>query len=1644
MPYKGLLLAVALVLVSACDSSTPEAPKTAAPSDAATSVGATSAGGQATPHAPVDAKALAQRYAGRELEVIDVSEVQLDGASVLSVSVSVPLDPEQNFADKLHLVDSKSGKVDGAWELTDNLMELRLRHLEPQRKLVLTVDAGLRAINDATLAKEFISQLQTRDLQATVGFASRGSLLPTRLAEGLPVIALNVDKVNVEFFRIKPEALPAFLSKWGRNSSLDNWEARELLPLADLVYGGRFDLKPARNTRETLLLPIAGLEPFKQPGVYLAVMREAGSYGYSQPATLFTLSDIGLSAHRSRDRLDVFTQALEGGKALAAVELEILDGEGRVVGEGKTDSDGHAELALPAKAEVLLAREDEQTSLLRLNAAALDLTEFDIAGAQAHPLQFFVFGPRDLYRPGETVLLNALLRDADGRAVPAQPVNVEVRRPDEQVSRKFVWEAGEDGLYQYQLELAGEAPTGRWQLLFDLGDGKPQLYEFLVEDFLPERLALELKGRDTPFAPTDNPQFSVNGRYLYGAPAAGNRLSGQLYVRPLREAVPSLPGYQFGSVTEEELSQDFDLDETTLDAEGKASLDVESRWKEAKSPLKLILQASLQESGGRPITRRIVQPVWPAERLPGVRGLFDGESVDADGLAEFELLVADPAGHKLAADNLKVRLVRERRDYYWNYSESDGWSYHYNAKFLQLSEEAITVAEGSTAKVSFPVEWGPYRIEVEDPQTGMLSSLRFWAGYRWQDNAEGGAVRPDQVKLALDKPAYAEGDTAQVTITPPAAGNGYLLVESSDGPLWWQAIEVPAEGKSFAIPIAKEWARHDLYVSALVIRPGERKANATPKRAVGLLHLPLERAPRKLALSLLAPEKIRPNQPLSVRVQAKNADGSPAKQVQVLVAAVDVGILNITEYKTPDPFASLFGRKAYGVDQLDVYGQLIEAGQGRLASLAFGGDAALAGGGKRPETSVTIVALQSQALQLDEQGEGEVRLNIPDFNGELRLMAQAWSDERYGVAEAKTVVAAPLIAELSTPRFLAGGDETTLALDLSNLTEQTQQLDVQLSTEGQLDLSQSNAGQSVPLQLAKGQRTTLRIPVRALGGYGQGKLKVLVQGLQLPGETLPAYNREWTLGIRPAYPALVKSFRAVLKDQPWSLPSGTLSAFEAPGREALLELSSRPPLNLAEQIRALKAYPYGCAEQTTSGLYPSLYADATSLQRLGLVGEPDAQRRKAIEIGIERLLGMQRHNGSFALWNADGAEEYWLTAYVTDFLLRAREQGFGVPPEALKKANQRLLRYLQERNLIDIDYSDNAAHSRFAVQAYAGYVLARSQQAPLGALRSLYERRADARSGLPLVQLAVALKLMGDQPRADDALAAGLARERENDQWLSDYGSPLRDQALILALLEEHDLAAVSREERLFKLADELASRDYLSTQERNALFLAGRDLLGKPERDWSAELSVAGQACPLSNTAPGLKLEGATLDEPLGVRNLGSETLYQRLTISGYPSSAPSAGGENLSIQRDYLGMNGEPLNLEAVKSGELVLVHLAIQAKQRVPDALVVDLLPAGLELENQNLASSAASLQDASGAVKEWLKAMQNASPKHQEFRGDRYVAALDVGGHSTTHLLYLARAVTPGIYRVPPPQVESMYRPQWQALGDAPERMVVKGH
>ncbi|MCL2325974.1 MAG: alpha-2-macroglobulin family protein, partial [Proteobacteria bacterium] len=1560
-------------------------------------------------------------------------------------------------------------------------------------QLKITITTALTAENGGKLLAAYHETVETADVKPIVGFASTGVLLPIRLSDGLPVVTVDVDKVDIDFFKIRTESIADFYRYWTRSmTSIDLYDARnDLTNKADLVYTGRFELKPRPHTRETQYLPIFSIKELRSPGAYYAVMRQAGEYRYEMPAAFFTMSDIGVSVHRYNESLSVFCQSLETGKALSGVNITLLDEAGKHLETAKTDASGYAPLQYAAIAKGLIAVRGDDTTLVRLNSSALDLSEFNVGGTKSSALQFFAFSPRDLYRPGEVVPVNALLRDIDGNPANPQPVVVTVQQADGKIATEFTWNADKNGLYQYHLRLSEGAPTGKWTLHFDLGVGNKQSYEFLVEDFLPERMALEIKTDDRHLLVNEAVSFKIAGRYLYGAPASGNGFSSYVHVSLIRQPLPSLPGYLFGSSKDSLPKRNFLLEDGYLDDDGETTVEFDDNedW-HIQSPIKLNFIGSLQESGGRSVNRSVTKILWPGRTMPGIRGVFsssdtknnDESHIDANSTAAFEIVLANMDGQKLASDGLMVRLVRERRDYYWVYSDSDGWNHRYHEKELILSEETVSIKKDSVGVVSFPLEWGPYRVEVTDPDTGLMSDIRVWAGYSWQNNTKAGSVRPDQVKIELDKPSYTAGDVAQITLKPPSEGSGYLMVESSDGPLFWQSITVPAEGKTYDIPIPKEWARHDLYINALIVRPGDKKAFRTPKRAVGLLHLPLERSERKLDLAILAPQKMRPNEPLTIKIQAKDFAGKLPKDARVIISAVDEGIHNITKFETPDPFRYFFTRKAYGVDQLDIYGSIIEAAKGNRARLAFGGDDGydddMLPTGKRPDSSVLIVALQSDVLEFDARGMAEVKLDIPDFNGSLRLMAQAWNENQFGMAEEKVTVAAPLVAEISMPRFLAGGDEAQFALDLTNLSGQDQVVSLNLNTEGPLTIKDDPSHDAIAIK--NGERKTLIFRGLASGGLTAGIIRASVTGLKLP-EGKFDFERHWQIGIRPAYPIEIQQFRTSLRPgESWIAPPNSappapafaswliplfpdhLSAFFVEGREVLAKVSDKMPLNLGRHIQELVAYPYGCLEQTTSGIYPFLYLNENILTSLGIKGDADAKRREKIDIAIGRILTMQRHNGSFGMWSRDSDESFWLTVYATDFLLRARELGFSISETALKKATERLVFYLNNAKSIGSwDYSENTNHTRFAVQAYAAYVLARSQQAPLGALRAIYNGHKEnpvAQNGLPLIQLGIALKLMGDDTKGQELIAQGVAfKENATYRWYGDYGSKIRNDAMSFALLAEHSLNETDQNRLLFRLSDEIMDKTYLSTQERNAAVLAGRFLLQKGESDWTADVTIGNEKRTINGRNPSIRLSDANV-VPMTFTNNSTETLYAEYSLAAYPNTAPEPSSNVIQISRRFLRIDAPTeADLTSLKSGDMVLVHITLKANRRVPDALIVDFLPAGFELENQNLSNASINLDTIGEAAQSHLRKMQNTTILHQEFRGDRFVAAIDINDNNRnryddddddndddgyTHILYLVRAVTPGQYVVPPPTVHSMYRPEWKAVGTTPKTLIVK--
>jgi uncharacterized protein YfaS (alpha-2-macroglobulin family) len=783
---------------------------------------------------------------------------------------------------------------------------------------------------------------------------------------------------------------------------------------------------------------------------------------------------------------------------------------------------------------------------------------------------------------------------------------------------------------------------------------------------------------------------------------------------------------------------------------------------------------------------------------------------------------------------------------------------------------------------------------------------------------------------------------------------------------------------------------------------------------------------------------MKPETDLPVMVKAPALAG---KKAYVTVSAVDVGILNITRFARPDANAWFFAQRALGVDAYDLYGRVIESYDGNTAKLRYGGDMALAAlpQARRPTAKVQTIDLFSGAVALDAKGEAKVALRMPDFNGTVRVTALAFSDDRYGGTDAETIVRAPLVAEISTPRVMAPGDAAQLTLDLQNFSGSEREFDVKVSAGKPLAIAQGVR----KVKLADNAKTTLNFPLTAEEGYGVGKIDVVAEGGDI------RIDRHFELAVRAAWPSVMRSTPRVLeKIEPIALGTDAIDGLLADSVNARLTVSSLPPLPFATALKDLLKYPYGCVEQTTSKGFGSLLLDEKTAANLHVDGLPPDQRKARVEGAIGRVASMQIPSGHFSMWGGDSYVNEMLTPYVVEFLEDARDEGFNVPDDVLQKALKRLNDDLLSGGHPYYGY-EHSDHLRFADEAYSGYVLARVNRAPLGTLRALYDNeRGKSLTALPLVHLGIALKLMGDQPRAEKAVEEAFAKKFERPWYLGDYGSDLRDTALMIALAHRYGLAKPEYDARVFALARSLGTEQreandqqrrygyrwsYLSTQEQIAIARLGKTLIKDGDTAVSGTLSIGGASSEISPERLWSRLfSGADLRAGVRFMPKGDLPLYATTDIAGVTKAAPAPDDHYVAIQRRFYTLDGKPWEPGPLKEGDSLIVGIRMEARDAMPDALLADLLPGGLEIENFNLTDA-----------KQWADVVvdginitergEAADVRHEEFRDDRYVAALKLDKGQEAHVFYLVRAVSPGTYRVPPPIVEDMYRPEVRGIG-----------
>ncbi|MEA2943808.1 MAG: alpha-2-macroglobulin, partial [Bradyrhizobium sp.] len=902
--------------------------------------------------------------------------------------------------------------------LTSEEKQLCVEGLKHGERYNINLRAGLPSTVKESLPKSAEFNIYVRDRKPFVRFTGRAYVLPRTGQRGIPLVSVNTPSVAVQVFRIGDRNLINTVIDSDFQKALSSYQLDDLGNERGVkVWSGELATATTLNQDVTTAFPVDQALGDLQPGVYVMTAKAKGPGSGDDDGSLatqwFIVSDLGLTAFSGNDGIHVFVNSLASTDAVARAEVRLVARNNEILATRKTDESGHVlfETGL-ARGEgglspALLTVSGEKTdyAFLSLKSNAFDLTDRGVSGrAVPAGADAFVYAERGVYRSGETVYLTALLRDGQGNAVTGGPLTLVVERPDGVEFRRAVLPDQGAGGRSLTLPLNSAVPTGTWRARAFTDPKGSSVGEttFMVEDYVPDRIEFELSSKDKQIKAEAPVELKVDGHFLYGAPASGLQLEGDMLVAPA-SGRPGFAGYQFGVADEETTSNERTPMENlpAADANGVATFPVSlAKPPSSTRPQEAQIFIRMAEAGGRAVERKLVLPVAPAAAMIGVKPLFGDKNVAEGDKADFDVVFVAPDGKPLARNGLHYELLKLESTYQW-YRQSSSWQYEPVKSTKRVADGDLTIAAEKPSRVTLAPQPGRYRLDVRSAEAdGPLTSVQFDVGWY----SDGSADTPDLLETSIDKPEYQSGDTMVVSVNARSAGKLTINV-LGDRLLTTQSTEVKEGTAQVKIPVGKDWGT-GAYVVATLRRPLDAAALRMPGRAIGLKWFGIDKKARSLTVSLSPPALVRPNTTLKLPVKLGGLNAG--EDAKIVVAAVDVGILNLTNYKPPAPDDYYLGQRRMTSEIRDLYGQLIDGMQGTRGQLKTGGDSAGAELQGSPPTQKPL-ALYSGIVTVAADGSAEISFDIPEFAGTARVMAVAWTATKLGRASTDVTVRDPVV-----------------------------------------------------------------------------------------------------------------------------------------------------------------------------------------------------------------------------------------------------------------------------------------------------------------------------------------------------------------------------------------------------------------------------------------------------------------------------------------------------------------------------------------------------------------------------------------------------------------------------------------------------------
>jgi len=1523
-----------------------------------------------------------------------------------------------------------------------NLLSLT-GELKPGGTYTLAIDKGMPATDDAVLQEAYKTEIHLPDLEPSVDFQSQGMFLSAAGKHTVALESVNVSQAKLTVDRVYLNNL-FYLFQYGGFFDQDYaWEGSQVpRHLGSRVADDTLTLANRKNRKQRTPLtldehvPLAGDAP--QRGLYRVVVARDGEPKGSQRWLLLT--DLGVVAKRGNGELLVWVSSFRDLGAVAEAKVSLISDQNQTLASGRTDGDGLWRIkdsaALKAgeretRPYMLTVEKGDDFTFLLFDKMKIDPTGLDVGGAESQPSGYsaFLYGERDIYRPGERVVGLAVVRDARLKPPPRMPLVLRWRDPQgrERGTQKVTADAR--GLADLHLDLPAFALTGGHTLELLAGEEVIGQYRFQVEEFVPDRIKVEIAKPDHPVGPGQPLAYTVASSYLFGPPAAGLPVESRVRVVDSTFAPKGFEGFTFRNAERKLEDKEIASQQGTLDPAGrKAFTATVPAGAPVPSALEAVITARVQEQGGRGVSALARLPIHPYPYYLGLKRL--GEELGDPGKpVRLEWVALTPEGKPAPSGALRAELYRDRWNTVLRRNDHGGFSYESTRDPQLVDSRALPGGQPRGAFAFAPRQVGSYRAVLTDPDTQASTEVEFyvsgWAYSPWA------LKNPSRLDLDLDKTEYAPGETAQVQVRAPFPGKLLLTVERN-GILYTSLHTLTGNTAKIPIPVSVDY-RPNAYVTATLIRGVKDLEAGSVARSFGAVPIYVDRTANRLGVEIAAPAETRPGTKVEIAVKVPSGAGSGAGssggRATVTVAAVDEGILQLIDQKLPQPFDFFYRKLALGVASSDTFGLLLP----EIKPETAGGGEGAEGLSQHVRTEgirrSRPVAFWSGPVDADAAGNAHVSFTLPEFQGALRIMAVAVRGERFGAAEKLTRVRTPLVLLPTFPRVLSFDETLRLPVTVRNDTGRDGTFQVTLAAQEPAppNLIQLAGTKDTPnpqaVPVPAGREKTVYFAVGTSALAGDVRLALTASG---NGETTRATE---TVAIRPDLPVAALEDVGAVGKPALDLPLAPAARFRPETLRRELRIGSVPLVQFAGKLSNLVHYPYGCLEQTVSSAFPLLYMADLAQQLDPELLDPKKGPNKGktdpagyVHTAISRIASMQLYGGGFALWPGEESVHPWATAYAAHFLVEARRAGHPVPDFLHDGA----LTYLAG----DVKAKSEYGSDELERVTYQLYVLARAGRADLGTMDFVREKQRKNLGTESRALLAAAYAAVGN-PQAIGELLAQLGQvERVERQTGGNWNSGVRNRAIVLVAL----LDAAPQSPQIPLLADRLArdARTYgeWTTQESGWALLALGELYHRQAQapPYSGTVFLGdrkvGTFTNRTATFPDLRgIEPVRLVMDAGYR---PGAAFYSLITRGVPTDdafAPSHNG--LEIERAVLDRNGKEADLNAVKQGDLLVLKTRVRSTAGAVENVVIEsLLPSGLEVENPRLKTTE-SLPWVTDAT---------ADLAYLDLRDDRILIFTDLPENTWVTLYALTRAVAPGSFRLPPTHAEAMYDPKLQATGE----------